>query len=411
MEKVYNEHNRFKFLNSIKNKESKYFIACLDIIKFREINDKYGILEGDKILKEIIKYTEYLDERAEYKIECCIYEKDVILISIESIDENEVIKIISQIVLNKYSYKIQFRAGYRKINDSKEMVDFIENVNVIIKNKKYEVIDEVSSNLDLSKDIEKCIKIKECITGKEEGFFYLVYQPKINVNTKKIESCEVLSRCRNEELGNIFPSEFLPIINELNYQYEFDLFIFETMCKEIANMKKYIRKFSINFSISSMTKMNIVDKLLDLVGKYSIEPSDITIEILEDLCCDQDNTIYNNINKLVDYGFNISIDDFGTGYSSYYRLAALRSSEIKIPREFLLLEDNFNNIENKNILSAIIEFCKKMEYKIVSEGVETKEDDEFMKNLGVDYIQGYFYSKPLEKLDFIDFILNFNRSL
>nr|WP_304285677.1 diguanylate cyclase [Clostridium paraputrificum] len=89
---MYNKNNRFKFLNSIKNKKSKYFIVCLDIIKFREINDKYGILEGDKLLKEVIEFIEYLDVNKSYKIESCIYEKDIILININSRDENEVIK-------------------------------------------------------------------------------------------------------------------------------------------------------------------------------------------------------------------------------------------------------------------------------------------------------------------------------
>lgn len=163
------------------------------------------------------------------------------------------------------------------------------------------------------------------------------------------------------------------------------------MCKEIVDMKQYIRKFSINSSVHSMTRKDIVDKLLNLVGEYSIETSDITIEILEDVCSDKDNTIYENINKLYDY-----------------ILAALKFLEINIPREFLILEQNFYSLKNKNILAAIIEFCKKIECKVVSEGIETEYDDKLMKNLGVDYIQGYFYSKHLEK---IDFILKFNYPL
>lgn len=109
------------------------------------------------------------------------------------------------------------------------------------------------------------------------------------------------------------------------------------MCKEIVDMKQYIRKFSINSSVHSMTRKDIVDKLLNLVGEYSIETSDITIEILEDVCSDKDNIIYENINKLYDY-----------------ILAALKFLEINIPREFLILEQNFYSLKNKNILAAII---------------------------------------------------------
>lgn len=408
MEKLCGDRNGFKFLNNIKYKNNKCFIVCLNIIKVREVYDKYGILEENKVLKEIIKYTEYLDKKLNCKIESYIYEKDIIVITIDSIDENEIIKIINKIVLNKYAYKLKFRVGYRKINDLEEVVDFIEYVKVMIRNKKYEVIEEANNNLDLSKDIERYIKIREYIIRNKEDFFYLVYQPKFTVSTEKIESCEVLSRCRNEELGNVFPSEFLPIIRNLDWQYEFDLCIFEIMCKEISDMKKYIRKFSVNFSLYSITRNNVVDKLIKLVEKYSIDPSDITIEILEDTCSYDEYLIYDNINKLSNYGFNISIDDFGTGYSSYYRLTELNFSELKIPREFLVLKSNNYNIKTKKILSAMVEFCKKIECKVVVEGVENEYDDKLMKSLGVDYIQGYFYSKPLEKREFIDFIMKFN---
>lgn len=408
MEKVYTTHNRFKLLNNIMNKKSNYFIACLDVINFREINDKYGILEGDKVLKEIIEYIDYLAKSKSYKVDSCIYEKDIIILTIDNSNENKVTKIIEQIVFNKYYYELRFRVGYKHINNSEEVISFIENAKNIIRNKKYEALYTIDNTFNLSKDIERYVKIKEYILNNKEEFFYLVYQPKVNVETKKVESCEVLSRCRNEELGNIFPSEFLPIIKDLNYQYEFDLFIFKTMCKEICDMKNYIRKFSVNFSVHTITNNNISDEVLKLVENYNIDPKDITIEILEDVCYEKNDVIYQNINKLSNLGFNISIDDFGTGYSSYYRLASLKFSEIKIPREFLMLEQDLYNTENKNILSAIIEFCKKIECKVVSEGVETEKDNELMKRLGVDYIQGYFYSKPLEKLDFLEFILKFN---
>lgn len=410
MEKVYSNHNRFKLLNSIMQKESNYFIACLDVIKFREINDKYGVLEGDKVLKEIIEYIDSLDKSTNYKVESCIYEKDIIIITIDCSDEDKVKEIIEKIVFNKYYYELRFRVGYRQINNSEEVIAFIENAKNIIRNKKYEALYTIDNTFNLVKDIERYVRIKDYILNNKEDFFYLVYQPKVSVKTKRVESCEVLSRCRNKELGNIFPSEFLPIITDLNYQYEFDLFIFKTMCKEISDLKDYIRKFSVNFSVHTITKSNVSDEVLKLVEEYNVEPKDITIEILEDVCYDKNNIIYENINKLSNIGFNISIDDFGTGYSSYYRLASLKFSEIKIPREFLMLEQDLYNIENKNILSAIIEFCKKIECKVVSEGVETEKDNELMKKLGVDYIQGYFYSKPLEKSDFIEFILNFNYS-
>lgn len=408
MDKLYYKQDRIKFLNIIEQKKSKYFIVYLNVINFKEIANKQGVFEEEKILKEIIQQIKYLDENTSYKFEGCIYEKDIILTILDSVEEFEVIDFINKIVLKNYSYDLNFRLGYRQVNNPGEAISLIENAKFILRSKKYEINNEVTDQFNLEKDIERYMKIKEGVIYDKENFFYLVYQPKFNVYSKKIESCEVLSRCENGQLGNVFPSEFLPIIKDLNYQYEFDLFVFETMCKEMSDIKQYMKNFSINFSIESLLQVDIVEALLKLTKKYTINPSDITIEILEDLFCEKNSLIYKNIDRLSDYGFNLSIDDFGIGYSSYYRLAAFKFSEIKIPREFLMIEQNNCYKDRKKILPAMIEFCKNLDCQIVSEGVETEQDDKLMKSLGVDYIQGYFYSKPLKKLDLIKFIEKFN---
>ena len=246
-------------------------------------------------------------------------------------------------------------------------------------------------------------QLREEILSSEKQSFFLVYQPKINVENEKIHSFEVLTRWEHSDYGQLSPVVFLKVIKQMGYQYEFDLFIIEKSCQEVKEFLEDVDNFSVNISISTLNQTNFYDEVTQILEKTRIMPSKLVIEVLEDEDIDDYKNISLNLNKLIQIGVRISLDDFGVGYSSFYRLLELNVSEIKIPREFF--QNDFKlNLKNEKILLGIINMCKDMKIKIVAEGIENHIDADFVKCLGVNYIQGYHYSEPLNKTKFMDYL-------
>lgn len=407
MNKIFSENNKFYFLKSLNYIENDNYIVFIDIVEFREINSTYGYDKGDSILEEILRHIISIED----VINCTVYEKDNIIFTVNSKYDKKVNEIIKEIVSFKYSIAMKFRVAYKKLENRVKTIEMLENIEKIIKGDKY-LIDEknqsdlhITKDLDITKDLERYAEIKNEILYGEKMNFYLCYQPKVDIKTNKITGCEVLTRWEHPKLGFLSPGEFLQIINKINLQYEFDIFIFEELCKEMSLKSIDVKYVSINFSTESFKNENLVDKLIYITEKYNINRNNLTIEILEDNII-SDDEICERVNKLQQSGFKISIDDFGTGYSSYYRLAKLNFEEVKIPREFITIENNDNKAIN--ILKGIVSMCKSINCDIVVEGIENEKDINLIKELDIDYLQGYFYSKPIKVKEFISLVNSFN---
>ncbi|MGL5378854.1 GGDEF domain-containing phosphodiesterase [Clostridium sp.] len=409
MDKLYRNSNRYKFIENLKSSKG-YYLVCIDIINFRSINDKFSFHNGDKLLSEIIEYIGGFSTNS-LNINSCRYENDIIMIMFECNCENDIFRCVDKITHHNYRYDINFRVGYIQINNINEVEHFLESIIYVIKDKKYTVDKSVDKSFKLNIDVEKYFAIKQDIMTNDSSNFNLVYQPKISNKDKHINSCEVLSRWSNAKVGESSPDEFLPIIKNLDKEVEFDLMIFEKACLEISEQKEIISKFSINISTKSISDYKFIEEIYLLANRYNIKCEDITLEILEDICVYNQVEILNNVEKLVKFGFSISIDDFGTGYSSYCRLAKLNFSEVKIPREFLIVEKKDDSRKNKEILTGIVSLCRSLNCSIVIEGVETEENLKLAQLLNIDYIQGYYYSMPLNKIEYVEFINEYNREL
>lgn len=402
MNRLYKNSNRYEFLEKLKS-NSEYYLVCIDIINFKNINDRFGFYNGDHLLIEIIEYINKMkDEYIQLKV--CRHENDIIMIMIESIQETDIIRIINKVLTKRYRYNIKFRIGYKRIENIQDIDDFFDSVKYVIKDKKYVIEKSMDRSFEMSKDIQRYTTLKKDIMNKRVESFNLVYQPKISTVTKQVDSCEVLSRWNNTKIGSLSPYEFLPIIKRLDKEIEFDLVIFEKACFEISHLEGIISEFSINISIKSISNNEFVDKICLLAEKYNIDPNNIMLEILEDIYEEDYVEISKNIDRLVGLGYSISIDDFGTGYSSYCRLAELNFSEVKIPREFLKLDHSADAMKTKKILSGIVSMCKALKCKIVIEGVQTEEHVKLAEILKIDTIQGYYYSQPLDKVRYALFV-------
>lgn len=261
-------------------------------------------------------------------------------------------------------------------------------------------------DLCIDKQSERYLTLKRDIENKQSSGFSLVYQPKIDLKNKNVISWEVLSRWNHNELGNIPPLEFIKIIKEMGKEYEFDMFVFEEMCRHIGKVNCPTNTYSINMSTNTLQNKQIYEDILYISSKYNINPRSIIFEIVETADVEKYETIEQTINDLEKMGYSISIDDFGTGYSSYYRLLNMNFKEIKIPKEFLP-SSRHNNDKQIKILKSIVSMGKNLGCEIVIEGIETEEHHNLAVELGIDYAQGYLYSHPVPFKEYTKVVSNF----
>lgn len=212
---------------------------------------------------------------------------------------------------------------------------------------------------------------------------------------------------------NIFlHGKFIPIFEKNNFIIKLDEFIFEKVCKDIKKLKNKIKKMpmiSVNISKETLTEKDFLEKYSKILNKYKINANEIELEITEGVAINKELDIKEILTNIKSKGFKISIDDFGTGYSSLNMLQIMPIDIIKIDKSFIDKINKFNN--NQNLIEAIMMIAKKMNLKTVAEGVEFKEQVEYLKSVKCDLIQGYYYSKPIKLEEFIEYINMMNNKM
>jgi EAL domain-containing protein (putative c-di-GMP-specific phosphodiesterase class I) len=245
---------------------------------------------------------------------------------------------------------------------------------------------EAAERLELENDLQVAI-----VQRKHEIEVY--FQPKVNLKTKKIEFCmpETLARWQHPKKGLIPPGIFIPIAEETGLIVKMGEIIFEKACHEAAQWANKQLEFAVNFSPKQFMEDDIVETIEKIIKKTKINPQRIVIEITESMVMPD---VTEKMHRLVQMGLKISVDDFGTGYSNLKSFQNLPISELKIDKCFI--DDICNDDEKaKRLVEGIIALAHKLRLHVVAEGVEHKEQAIKLKRAGCDYIQGYYFSKPV----------------
>lgn len=226
----------------------------------------------------------------------------------------------------------------------------------------------------------------------------LCYQGKYDLRSNQTVGVEALARWSSPELGDVLPSEFIPIVESINLSTIFGNFVIRQVCKDFKKLKEKYNKdisVSINISPSHIIEPGIINTIKESLDKYNIPAEKITIEITEDIVIQGINIVNPILKALRDKNLKISLDDFGSGYSSLNYLSQLEIDELKIDKLFI---DQIEKNDRINILiESIIHLSKRLKLTVVAEGVETKKQSDILNKLGCYIVQGYYYSKP-EKL-------------
>ena len=251
----------------------------------------------------------------------------------------------------------------------------------------------------------------------EMGEFHAWYQPKYDIKTKKIIGAEALVRWISHDMGFMPPGKFIPLFEANGFVIPVDYCLLEqafTLQKERLAAGKEVVPISVNQSRLHITEEGYLDKMRAIVDKYRLPKGLIELELTETVFGDFDQREYqkhaaNIIHELHDMGFSISIDDFGSGYSSFTMLNFLPLDVMKIDRSLLVASDDSQRM--RDILGNVIRMGKTLNMQIICEGIETKEQEDLLLELGCHLGQGYLNAKPMPVDEFIAFMEERNRKV
>jgi len=238
----------------------------------------------------------------------------------------------------------------------------------------------------------------------DKGNLSVYYQPIYSVSEKRFTSAEALVRLIDDQYGFVPPDVFIPAAERNGTIHKIGAFVLEEVCSFIASedfKKTGLEYIEINLSVAQCMQSNLADEVLAMLNKYNVSVSQINLEITETAASYNLSAMNENMAKLSEAGISFSLDDFGTGYSNMDRVASMPLKIVKLDRSFV---NSHDKPKMRIFLENFIRMFKDMDMEIVVEGIETEQMVRRFSDLRCDFIQGYYYSKPVPKQDFLDFI-------
>ncbi len=389
--------NKAKLKIDLQTKEMSNFssLMLIDIDNLSGINLKHGSEYGDSLLKTL---AEELENRFPLKQ---IYhaEKDrfvLLLNASSSLDVESIFAELKDAMATKctISASVVPNDAYLYIS-ADNIYDYA--VQVLNTAKKDDVGKVVffskESLLEKISEVELLEELEESVNNKFEGF-YLVYQPQISEEDYSIISAETLLRYKSKSKGQIFPDQFIPILERTGLINEVGLWVTREALKQCKEWRKYNPDFkiSVNISPKQLQKEETTPQIINMLSDINLPGDALILEITESAQLDESGNVFLSIAKFRQAGIQIAIDDFGTGYSNLGNLKHIHANILKVDRVFI--RDIKENGYNYNLIYNVLEFAKSNSLKVCLEGVETKEELFVLSSLRPDFFQGYLFDRP-----------------
>lgn len=392
-----------------RNRRNKYNYAMLHLKmrKYRSFCTCLGVREGEELiekfyyaLKRLLKNKEAMahHENAEFGLLITYTDKQQLIARIKSL-ENALDAVLPNM-------KLYFGVGVYQIEAGEKDVEQLYN-NALI---ACEILGEEAENqiafFDIEMNKQKLWERKveddmdRALANKE---FKVYLQPKISTTQENLAGAEALVRWIHPTEGFIPPNKFIPIFEQNGFILKLDDYMLEEIARQQAQwiaQGRRIVPISVNVSRAHFTREDLAEHICSIVDKYGVPHNVIELELTESAFFDDKTVLLNTVKKLRDAGFIVSMDDFGAGYSSLNSLKELQIDVLKIDADFFRGED----VQERGMLivSEVIGLAKKLNMKIVAEGIESREQVDFLVEQECDLIQGYFFAKPMSIDEFVE---------
>lgn len=396
-----------RFKEEYDNLNHNKTLIVFDINNFKLLNTLYGYDVSNEVLNKIYDILNNVNKdgfncrkTADHYLVCIKHHGEKTILSYI----NKIFNNIRQIKIKDSDFVLTSTFGvYESLYD--EDFEIAENKAIIawkIAKNDHNMFYSIYEDKMVYDMVENKAILDKLINALENNMLEIYLQPKFDCKTNEMIGSEALLRLKDNNKF-ISPAIFIPIAEETGFITTIDSYVFEKVCKIINEFKKdniFIGPVSVNVSRKKIEQFNLVEEYEEIMKKYNISKEEIELEITEGTILSDNTIIQKVIKKIKKSKFKILVDDFGTGYSSISMLKSLDIDGIKIDRSFIIDETE----KGKEILKYVIKLGKSLNLSLTAEGVETKEQLEYLKKLNCDIIQGYYFSKPLEIEQFKKFI-------
>ena len=405
-------------VNTMKYSQKFAYLLLIDLDHFKTINDTLGHDIGDKVLQEVSKrITNYCDDEYviarlggdEFTILSGEYDEDQNCRSVAYEFSEKLLQILKEpYLIDNHHLYISASIGINGIgNVATESSHLIKEADIAMYEAKAQGRDGIIIfNDDLAKRVEQHLEIERRLYfALEHDEIELCFQPQFNAY-EKIIGAEVLVRWNSSDFGLVAPADFISIAEKTGLIIDLGNHIIEEAFKTLQKWQKEglaLEQFSINISVRQFFHTSFADEIEVLCKKYLDDETRklIIFEVTETIFIEDMNRIVNSMNRLIALGISFSMDDFGTGYSSLSSLREMPISELKIDRSFV---SHLGEHESDELMiTTILSLSKIFNLKTVAEGVETKEQFDFLLEKGCDIFQGFYFSTPLKREAFEDY--------
>ena len=405
--KAFNDYAFIDYVNTQRFEKQRKHYIIFDIESFGMFSEKFGVVAANDLIYQTRKVIESINKKA--YIFRVMSARFVVLLKNKE-EQEQMVTAIKDRFDKPFNIKghivdITIDMLYF-VNDgvftNSDMYNNFMTRTLAIVNFKEEAcieldntfLERISRDRRIKEILEECLKTKSGL--------YMVYQPIYDVNKKVFNHFEALIRLSNEELGYIGPAEFIPIAENFGLANDIDFFVLNETCAFLQRNPS-ISGLEINISCAEFFN-NPSERFMKVINKYGVDPSRIVLEITETIAVKYPEKTKEFMRDLGQYGIQFAMDDFGSGYSNIARFITLPFSVAKLDKT--LLE------ESKNVVlffEAAISLFKNLNIPIVIEGVEQEKQLKLAKDKKLDYIQGYYFSKPLKEEALLDFLAQNNK--
>ncbi|MBR1598049.1 MAG: EAL domain-containing protein [Lachnospiraceae bacterium] len=409
---LYNQNYFYKYA-----RELDHFFAdwemdavVIDVDHFHLVNALYGRPFGNEVLKRIADtlrsiLSDIMDGYA------CRYEADMFFLYCTHLDDYEVVrsKIMDELDSLADGRKIRVRFGvYSDVDRSlsvEERFDRAKLASAQIRNNYVKAISYYDGNTHkealfaerLIHDVHSAIDNKDLV---------VFYQPKYGILGEEpvLRSAEALIRWNHPELGMINPGKFVPLFEQNGLIQLLDHYVWEEAAKQVRRWKDengVTVPVSVNVSRMDIYDPRLEARLLDILDRNNLEPSDYMLEITESAYADDSDQLIEVVERLRGKGFKVEMDDFGSGYSSLNMLTMLPIDVLKLDMQFV--KNVHTDEKSLKLIQLIMDIAEFMNVTVIAEGVENEEQYKLLKQAGCDIIQGFYFSKPVSAEEFVEF--------